>query len=92
MLQLNVKPELASLTGDRGEQNKIALGVEHVSAREKRNPSGHSQEIDINTFTAFTDSQVVADLKTFSSTKSASACVSDMETKLHLSLPFNYEF
>ena len=64
MLQLNVKSELASLTGDDGEQKKTALGVERVAAREKRNPSGHPQEIDVNTFTAFTDSQVVHDLKT----------------------------
>lgn len=54
MLQLSVKSELASLTGDRGEQKRIALGVECVSAREKRNPSGHPQEIVVNTFTAFT--------------------------------------
>lgn len=64
MLQLDVESELASLTGDGEEQKKIALGVEHVSAREKRDSSGHPKEIDVNTFTAFTDSQVVADLKT----------------------------
>lgn len=63
-LQLDIKSELASLTGDGGEQKKLALGVEHVSAREKRNPSGRPQEIIINIFAAFTDSQVVTDLKT----------------------------
>lgn len=79
-LQLIFKSELPSLTGDGGKHKEVTLGA--ISEGEEK-PSDHPQEIDIKALPA---SGACWLEDSFLSRQS------DMERKLHPSLPFSYTF